>query len=49
MGNFLEDYLWPGHPADDISQEMINCVERIVVKDHLVKVRIAKGSPNPSC
>ena len=53
MGNSLEDYLRPDHPADDISQEMIKCVETIVLKDHLIKTDeftsvwgISNGSDN---
>ena len=34
----LEDDPRPGRPADVISQEMINCVERLVLNNRRIKV-----------
>ena len=34
----LEDDPRPGHPADVNSQEMINCVERLVLNNRRIKV-----------
>ena len=38
VGDSLEDDPRPGRPADVISQEMINCVERLVLNNRRIKV-----------
>ena len=34
----LEDDTRPGHPADVISQEMIDCVERLMLNNRIIRV-----------